>query len=299
MKIKIIIVAVILVLVLPLVAYFLSPVSSATESVTVVIQKGDGLREVAIKLNEAGLIKSRPVFVLYSIFSGAIRNFQAGRYHLRPNMSVPTLTRALVSGLETDLPIVIKEGATLAEIEMKLAQAGILKSGLLSKYKHEGKSLEGFLFPDTYRFFPGSSVEDVVKKFLDNFNEKAMPVLKKGCQSGLYGCEKLSAYQILIMASIIEKEVPFQPDRHLVAGLLYKRLSIGMGLQVDAAPDTYKYAGLPPKPISNPGLDAILAAVQPQATKYLYYLSDPLTKKTIFAETFDEHVQNKFKYLRR
>jgi UPF0755 protein len=115
---------------------------------------------------------------------------------------------------------------------------------------------------------------------------------------GSWKLEKPSVYEMLIVASIVEKEVPFTEDRPIVAGIIYRRLAIGMALQVDAAPETYDHPGLPKTPISNPGADAIAAAVHPVRSDYLYYLSDPKTSRTIFAKTFDEHVQNIFRYLR-
>jgi len=287
--------AVITLLLLPFIAYYMSPAGSAAESANFYIEKGEGLREIAVKLERAGLIRSRPVFVFYSLFSGSASKFKSGYYSLRADTSVPSLMRLLVAGPAADIKITVREGDTLAQIEKKLVDAGVIKAGALSKF--HGKSLEGFLFPDTYRFFKNSSADDVVKKFMTNFHQRAMPALS-GANIRLADGKQLSVYELLTVASIIEKEVPFQEDRRLVAGLLYKRLSIGMGLQVDAAPDTYKYSGLPSRPIANPGLDAIRAATEPKASSYLYYLSDPKTRKTIFSKTFEEHKENKFKYLK-
>lgn len=297
MRIKIIIgIAVLMLLTAPFIVYFLSPVGSADTSVNVVLEKGDGLKEIIRKLKDVGLIKSPAAFAVYSVFTGSAHRLKAGAYELGANWNVPQIVNKLVAGPPVDLAITIKEGATVAEIEKELAEAGIIKLGDLHNYPGkpfglaQGKSLEGFLFPDTYRFFPNSSPDVVVEKFSANFNKKALPLLQKTSRD---------IYKTLIMASLIEKEVPFQDDRHLVAGILYKRLKIGMALQVDAESWTYENAGLPPRPIANPGLGAIIAAVFPRTSPYLYYLSDPITKKTIFAETFEEHKENKFRYLNR
>ena len=196
------------------------------------------------------------------------------------------INSALVDGPKEDAAITVIEGETLAEVEKELVAKGVLKSGALTRRR--GKSLEGFFFPDTYRFFINSDPEDVIGRFMKNFYERAMPILK----------DASDAYKALIIASIIEKEIPFSEDRPIVAGILYRRLAIGMALQVDAAPITYEQPGLPKTPIANPGADAMTAAVHPQKSEYLYYLSDPKTRKTIFSKTFDEHVANKFKYLR-
>ena len=161
--------------------------------------------------------------------------------------------------------------------------------------------MEGYLFPDTYLFLPGAETEQIIGTMRDNFKKKAGDI----------------AQDIVIMASLIEKEVPASDDRRIVSGILWKRLEIGMPLQVDAvfpyitgkrevllddlkinSPyNTYLYKGLPPGPIANPGLDAIEAARNPKETPYLYYISGK-DGKTHFAKTYEEHLKNKEKYLR-
>lgn len=279
----------------PPVAYFVAPINTAAVPQKFTVEKGQGMREIANALDEEGLIKSPSIFILYSIASGSAGKLKAGVYELSQAMNVFKIVDALRAGPKEDLVILVKEGDTLAEIEARLVKAGIIKARALSRYP--GKSLEGFLFPDTYRFFPNSPVDSVVKKFFSNFYKQAVPVLTQKYDQQPT-TNNLSIYEKLIVASILEKEVPFHDDRKLVAGLLYKRLKIGMALQVDSAPWTYEHSGLPPKPIANPGLDAIRAAANPTASEYFYYLSDPKTHKTIFSETFDEHVANKRVYLR-
>ena len=268
------------------VSYFFAPVGGSVRAVGFNIEQGVGFREIAHNLKGAGLIKSPATFLIYGFMSGSAHKLKAGNYTLSNDMSLPEIISALVQGPEEDIAITVKEGETLAEIEKKLVQAGIIKPGGLSKFP--GKSLEGFLFPDTYRFFPNSPANDVIRKFLANFQAKTKALSET--YSGDF-------YKALIVASLIEKEVPFSEDRHLVSGIIYKRLAIGMPLQIDAAPDTYNNYGLPKKPIANPGLDALRAAIYPKSSDYLYYLSDPLTKRTIFSKTFEEHKENKLKYL--
>lgn len=294
-KLPFIIIGALIVLFAPVMVYYVAPAGKSDTQVKLEIVKGDGVREISSKLERMGLIRSPRAFIIYSFVSGSASRLKAGTYELSPAMSVFSAVRALRSGPDEDVSILVREGETLPEIEAKLVQAKVLKKGELAKFP--GKSLEGFLFPDTYRFFFNSSPESVVERFMSNFYRQAIPVLTQGPELRIMNNE-LSIYEKLIIASILEKEVPFHEDRRLVAGVLYKRLSIGMALQVDAAPVTYERPGLPPKPIANPGLDAIRAAVNPQASEYLYYLSDPKTKRTIFSKTFDEHVQNKFKYLK-
>ncbi len=262
------------------------------------VNPGDGFKEITAALDEQGLIRSPIFFKLYSVLSGSAHRFKPGSYELNSNMSGSKIVSVLVKGPMEDVEIVVTEGEDLLYIDKKLSASKILPAKSLKNY--QGKSLEGFLFPDTYRFFPDSSIGDVVGRFINNFYKKAMPELVMAD----------NVYQALIVASMIEKEVPFDEDRPLVAGIIYKRLAMDIPLQIDATVDyakevgnskydTYQSYGMPPTPISNPGLSAIRAAVKPQKSDYLYYLSDPKTKKTIFSKTFEEHKENKWKYLRK
>ncbi len=159
---------------------------------------------------------------------------------------------------------------------------------------------------------------------MDNFQNKAWPLIKK-CKISASICRGLNDYQILTLASLIEKEVPFAADRGIVSGIFLERLALGVGLQADAtltyikcggkfvycgqpavsrsdlklasAYNTYTNKGLPPGPISNPGEEAILAAINPQKSDYFYYLSEPKTKRTIFSRTLEEQIENRSKYL--
>lgn len=232
--------------------------------------------------------------------------------------------------------ITIPEGFNLREIERRLTEAGVasvrnlsaltignfkISSGMNSydffEDAPDDASLEGFLFPDTYRFWPDSSLETVVKKFLDNFGKKLVPDWRAEIER-----QNKSVYEVIVMASLIENEVKSDDDRAIVSGILWKRLGIGMKLDVDfticyikalrgkeclpiTAEDkkinspynTYLYAGLPPGPISNPGISAIRAAIFPQENPFWYYLSTP-DGKTIFSRTLDEHNTARRKYLR-
>lgn len=213
------------------------------------------------------------------------------------------LAYALTRSEATKAVVTIPEGATVEEINELLKQKGILTENL-------PESLEGYLFPDTYEFFVPSSPETVKAKFAENFDRKVRVIVPPGIAE-----PDLRA--ILVKASLVEKEVPSSSERRVVAGILEKRLMADIPLQMDASLcykrgpscspkaykqvdspfNTYLYRGLPPGPIANPGLDAIIAATSPVPSPYWYYLSDPETKKTIFAETLDEHQANIVKYL--
>jgi len=207
------------------------------------------------------------------------------------------------------LKVTIPEGATVAEINQLLTEKGVLAGESLPP------ELEGFLFPDTYEFFLPSSAQTVELKFLDNFNRKARSLLPPDIGEEALG-------QVIIKASLVEKEAPNSADRRIIAGIIEKRLAKNMPLQIDASLcyakqqstcwpitdedkkfdspyNTYLYRGLPPGPIANPGEDAILAVLNPQPSPYWFYLSDPQSKKTIFAKTLDEHNKNIFQYLKK
>lgn len=286
--------------------YLLKPVGSSTNLAGFIVRSGQGLDEIAVSLKTEGWIRSGLIFKIYSLVSGSASRLKPGHYDLSTSLSVPEIITMLVQGPDVDVTITIVEGEDWKAIADKLERNGVVTAKDFLNYQwrslttdfpflQSAKSLEGFLFPDTYRFFLDSSPEAVAKKFLDNFGKKARPLLKNwdGAKTGL------DSYGLLILASLIEKEVPFSEDRVLVSGILRARLAIDMALQVDAAPETYKRYGLPSSPIANPGLDAIYAAIHPRSSNYFYYLSDPRTKKTIFSRTLEEHNENRAKYLGR
>lgn len=302
--------------------YLLKPVATQADFKDFSIEHNTGFSEIAVLLERAGLIRSIGAFKIYAFLSGVGGKIKAGNHWLSPAQSLPQILETLVDAEKIDQSVAIIEGWTLREIDDRLSKAGIIRGGSLLSLQPEelrkeypfllgSNSLEGFLFPDTYRFFKESSAEAVARKFLDNFRDKT--------QSLLSGSR---AYRTLIIASLLEKEVRSFKDRQIVAGIIEKRLKLGMPLQIDAticyaenksfsecyplsrsdfeidSPyNTYKRAGLPPAPIGNPGLEAIKAALTPKLSTYLYYLSDPKTGRTVFASTFEEHNENRARYL--
>ena len=291
------------------------------------VRPGMGIQEIAQALADEQIIRSKDAFRMYGLISGKATSFQPGMYTVSPEMSVPDIVALLTTG-PVEVEVSVTPGMTMAEAEDVLISNRVLEAGdivefpvdtLREKYPFLGDAeiLEGFLFPDTYRFYPHSDPAVVVGKFLDNFAAKVGPLL-----TGLRNTENNDTIHWLILASILEKEVTNEKEAQTVAGILEKRLAISMPLQVDASIiyakckrfiscpaltradfriespyNTYLHKGLPPTPISNPGMDAISAARSPVRSNYLYYLSDPRTKKTIFSKTFDEHNANRIKYL--
>lgn len=181
--------------------------------------------------------------------------------------------------------ITIKEGFTNEEIATLLTDklAGFRKDLFMNKA--EGK--QGYLFPDTYFFFPLDTTDEIIEKLSDNFNYKIKNIDFK--------IKKMS--DIIIMASILEKEANDKEDIYIISGILWKRISINMPLQVDVEKTTYEKRGLPLKPINNPGLNAIRASLNPADSSYLYYLHDK-NGKVYYAKSYQEHINNINKYLK-
>jgi len=280
------------------------------------IDRGQSLFQIAEDLEKEGLIKNKFFFDLYIFIKGAQRKLQAGEYFLSPSESIARIAGKIISGDIAKVVVTIPEGFTVKQIEEKL------------NLKLPGENLEGFLFPDTYYLPVDVTPEKVVEIMTTNFDKKMAPFKEE-----IEGQGK-TIFEIVIMASLLEKEVKTFEDKELVSGILWKRLENGMPLQVDATItyikkttnlegprsfsekgeaygsrisieetkinslfNTYKYLGLPPGPICNPGIDSIKAAIYPKNSDYWYYLSTP-EGKTIFSKTLEEHNIAKEKYLR-
>lgn len=285
----------------------LSPVNPADQkAVAFVIAKGDGVREVAKKLRDEGLIRDQVAFFILVKKLGIEKDIQAGNYQIAPNLSATDIASKLTLGT-ADTWVTIPEGWRTEQITEYLST--ILQVGLTNSQIGEWKKLEGKLFPDTYSVPKDSSVSAVLTLMQANFSKKVdFPV---------------SANQ-LIIASMIEREAKSAADRPIVASVIYNRLNEGMALDIDATVqyalgkvpndgwwkkqltaddlkidspyNTYLNPGLPPGPICNPGLSSIQAAVNPAQTSYFYYISDK-NQVMHFAKTLDEQNQNIAKYL--
>ncbi len=301
-----------------------TPLNSAGEVKIFKVSKGNSAKVIAQNLEKAGLIKSPFLFRLYVFLALSQYSLKPGEYELSSKMPIRDIGDTLVFGGTNEVIITIPEGFNLKQIEDRLVVSGLAKQNELMNYiflkdgpsilsdKPQTASLEGYLFPDTYRFFKDATLSDIVNKMIRNLDNKLTPDLKTAIKNSSY-----STYEILTLASLIEKEISKDSDRPMVAGILWKRLKAGVPLQVDAtlvyitgrqeiseadkkinsSYNTYFYRGLPKGPIASPGLSAIRAAVFPEASPYWYYLS---TKDgtTIFSKTLEEHNRNKAIYLK-
>lgn len=301
------------------------------------VAAGDSVETIAKNLKSQGLIKSSFFFKFYVWQSDKEAELKAGEYILNQALSIMEIVNVITNGqsISRELEIKIIEGWKITEIDKYLSEQrdvdisnfAALTKKTISNWPFEFTKpaffdevpsdidLEGYLFPDTYRIFKDATAGDIVKKMLDNFDNKFNQELRDEIK-----LKGKSINEIVTMASIIEKEVNNEKDRPKVAGIFYKRLAIGMRLEVDSTVNyitgkndpsaeykdleidspynTYKYYGLPPGPISSPGLSAIKAAIYPEESEYLFYLNRQDTGETIFSKNFDEHIRNKNKYLK-
>ncbi len=272
-------------------SFVFSAPSDFPAGVIVNIKDGASLRSISKDLETENIIRSRAVFETFVIIFGGEKHITAGDYFFENKMSVFEIARRISKGEKNLAPvkITIPEGFDISDISKTVASK--LPNFNEDKFLLEAKDKEGYLFPDTYFFLTTDNEKDVIHSMSDNFEKKIKPFLPQIVSSGK--TEK----EIVIMASLIEEESKGDVDRSFISGILWKRISIGMPLQVDAAPDTYKTKGLPENPISNPGLKSIEAAIYPKTSNYLYYLHDK-DGNIHYSTTFAEHKLNKQKYLK-
>ena len=290
------------------------------------IESGDGLKVIAKKLYNLGLIRSESHFVLYVKVRGEEDDLRAGRYLFSKSMNIPAIVLSITSGnSETDdITITIPEGFNIWEVDKLLAGTGLIVEGQFSsKYYND----EGYLFPDSYRVS-----DDKLKFTIEELRGKMRANLGSKTQDLFRNLSIEEKKRILIIASILEKEAKIENDMRLVSGIIYKRLELGMPLQIDATViygacwreaaksnftkncdvtfqgpaaeikidgpyNTYIQKGLSPASISNPGLTAIRSALNPQMSNYLYYLSTRDGSQMIYSKTAGEHGANRRKYL--
>lgn len=187
------------------------------------------------------------------------------------------------------IKITFIEGSTNEDIVRLLSEK--VPSFNKDAFLNDPRSKQGYLFPDTYFFFPFTTGDEVLNMMTLNFTKRVSPL-----DQDIKSSDK-SLKDIIIMASILEKEASGKEDIGIISGILWKRIKLGIPLQVDIAPTTYKESGLPEKPINNPGLRAIKAAINPIETPYLFYLHDK-DGRVHYAVNFNEHKINIAKYLK-
>lgn len=242
-------------------------------------------------LKEASLIRSPLAFQFSVIAMRGEHSLAAGDYYFSQPISAFEIAQRLTGGKFFLEPVKI----TLAEGLTASQMADILSEKLRDFNREEFLKLalpeEGRLFPDTYFWGPAAPADEVIKTIRQNYERRLEPLRPEIAASGR------AESDILVMASIIEREAGGIEEMPIIAGILWKRLEKKIPLQADAAPVTYKQLGLPEKPIANPGLNALRAALRPEESAYFYYLHDK-DGEIHYAKTLIEHNANKRKYLK-
>ena len=280
----------------------LSPVHD--QPIAIEVDPGESLTSLAGDLDRHNLIKSSLWFTIYARYRGLDDKLHTGEYLIDDGMGASAIVAKFLGA--PDLParqLVLTEGMTAVQMAAVVGRGGFgvtaaqyleeARNGTFAEPflvgRPAGASLEGFLFPDTYAIPAHATAHSIIQMQLDTFAAKGLTALQGSTQ-------RLSTYQLVVLASIVEREARDPPDRPLVAGVLSNRLAAGMLLQVDATVlygidvvgrsptaaelqrdtpyNTYLHAGLPPTPIANPGRAALAAAAFPAQTPYLFYVSD-------------------------
>lgn len=292
-------------------------------TVTIDISEDDDIADIAKKLNDAEIVRYPFLFRLYSKFADAEEKISPGSYEVKGTMDYRALVSAMraTSSYRTVISVTIPEGFTVEQILLRLSDAGVNTYEKLREvcdnYDFEysfleglpkGKNrLEGFLFPDTYDFYINDNPVSAINKMLSNYNRKLTNTLKEKIEESGY-----TMREILTIASLIEKEAANNSERRDISSVIhnrlnsknYKLLQIDATIQyvlpgrkeklstedtkIDNPYNTYRYEGLPPGPICNPGLESIKAALNPSDTNYYFYA---LTEDGVheFSRTAEEH----------
>jgi len=317
----------------------LTPYGPATETF-VEIAPGTGTAAIARQLQKAGVIRSTPAFEAvkeWRSISRATGTLKAGEYRFDHAATVAEVYDRLLRGDVYTVTVVIPEGFNIFDVAGTVAASGLdtrddflaAEQGhteLIAAWSPRASSLEGFLFPDTYKFSRHATPLQMLTAMVKRFGQQAKrlglstnPLHEE--QPGMSG-EPTSAQQLVTMASLVEKEVHVDAERPMVASVFRNRLAAGMPLQTDpaviyasllrgtwtgviheselrsdSAYNTYTHTGLPPGPICNPGLAALRAALHPATTSYLYFVADA-NGATRFAKTLADHNANVSEYRR-
>lgn len=298
--------------------WFLNSPQQFDGSKVVTIEEGDSVQTITVKLQDSGVIKSAELLYLILLLNFDTTNIKASRYVFdEPLTTYQTAERLIVGDFDEDLDtVIIYEGESREKISDRLAKNF---SWFDKQYFMEAtEGLEGRLFPDTYYVPPSYTTEKLVD-LLINTNDEVLAEYKSAISSS-----KFTGEEVLTLASIVEREANTEASMKLVAGIFLNRLEIGMALQADASIEyvlehelnelrpgqlaeslreidspynTYKYPGLPPTPIGNPGRTAIEAVLYPTSSDYLYYLTGN-DGEFYYAKNYNQHLINIDRYLK-
>lgn len=291
------------------------PPASSEEVVNFDVPAGSNSRAIAKQLIKEKLIRSERAFRLAVRYRGTGKNLRAGTYALRRNMTLWDLLNEFEKGQVTLVRWTVPEGLTTSAIAELWEMSGFGTAeafrrasespDLLKRYGLTEKTVEGYLFPNTYKFAKGTTTEKVVEMMLDEFKQQWTEKFDAEAQN-----LGRTRHEIVTLASVIEKEAQSKPERPRISSVFHNRLTrkwklqadptvlYALGnperpltrtdLQVDSPYNTYKYKGLPPGPIANPGIDSIVAALRPEKTEYFYFVAIG-DGKHHFSKTLSEH----------
>jgi UPF0755 protein len=296
-------------------ATFHFPSSKDRRTVEVKVDRGEPFPAITRSLKEKGVISSERLFSFWATVLAVDKKIRWGHYRFELPLSPREVLNQLVSGKGVFLRVTVPEGLTVKEIADLLEKEEVIKKQelvdearnpeLLSQLELGGKGLEGYLFPDTYYFSPGTSAREILLAMGSQFRRRLTPAMQK--QSLAMGFD---IHQIVTLASVIEKETGNDLERPLISAVFHNRLKTRMPLQSDPTViyslddfsgdlkrkdlrnpspyNTYQVQGLPPGPICNPGLSSLNAALEPAPVPYLYFVSKN-DGSHIFSVTLDEH----------
>lgn len=316
--------------------YFLNQVSYSlgdlqSGSVEIEIIKGQNILDVGELLEKNGLVSRKNYFAFYMWREGLRGDVVAGKYLIDAGLTIPEIailiTKSGIVKEEEQKKITFPEGWDANKMQARLGNNGLMVDDFLElfekpkyfeeKYVYEFLSdlkeddtLEGYLFPDTYFFAAEATSEEIIKKMLDNFDQKLTQEMRDEVKR-----QGKTLHEVVTMASLIEREVRSDADKKIVSGIFWNRIEVGQALQscatlayilgeskeqysyedtqISSLYNTYLHPGLPPGPIANPGLSSIVAAIYPEDTNYNYFLTSQKTGETIFSSTLEEHNINK------
>ena len=289
------------------------------QNVYVKVKPGMDAGTIGELLQHHGIIHSKYKFWLMAKLNGYDSKFRTGSYAFRHDMDPREVLQILVSGTTSTIKFTIPEGYTIREIAGRLADEGVVEKDVFLKaakdfapYSYIKKDkraefyAEGFLFPDTYEISSDAAAEDILKMMSRNFDQRLTAQMREEAAD-----KGLSVYELITLASLVEKEARFAEDRPIIAQVFLKRLRIGMPLQSDTtlqylldepkedvsiqdtkmeSPyNTYQNKGLPPGPIANPGTASIEAVLHPADTDYLYFVADRHGRNH-YSMSYDEHL---------
>lgn len=313
-------------------AFYYNSSTDALSSDVVVFQvdKGASFNSIALELEKVQLVRSAMFLKIFNKVTGSKKQIKMGSYNIDKNSTSLNIVKQLVEGKQKLLPIVIPEGLTVTKIASILSEAGIVESedfieaardgSYLNQYGISASSLEGFLFPETYSFQKKYSAEKIVQYMVDTFFVKL-----KSIYPDYKMLTEKQLYEKIILSSIIEKEYRVAEEASMMASVFYNRIDKGWALQscativyvlteeqmkehpdrilfsdleIDSEFNTYQNKGLPPAPISNPGVVALSAVFNPAQTDYMFFVVKSLSEGThIFTKRLSDHNQARASYI--